>query len=894
MATHPQDVTAHRERLQSRLSPQALEATLADTAKRVAACRQLLSDAHDDIKARFLSGTAVESVVAERAETVDKVIVASWHFFGAAIETQSDLAAVGGYGRGDLHPHSDIDLLVLLEADKPAGMDHAISQFLTFLWDIGLEVGHSVRTLEDCEAQARSDVTVLTTLMETRLLAGPGTLFAQLPHRIRTEVMWNAADFFRAKVAEQINRHHRYHDTAYNLEPNVKGSPGGLRDVQTIFWIARRHLGVGSLEELVDHNYLTEGQLRILTAGQAFLWRIRFGLHLLTGRREDRLLFDYQIKLAQMLGYEDATFTLAVEQLMQRYYRTVRELSRLNEMLLQLFEEAILLDASVAPTPLNPRFQTRHNYLEAVSDDVFTREPSALLEIFLLLEQNLDLKGLSARTIALIKQHLWLIDEEFRQNPRHQRLFLDILRAPQGVTRTLKRMNTYGVLGLYIPAFGRIVGRMQYDLFHAYTVDEHTLFVVENLRRLSLPRFDHEFPHGSSVMQQIERPEVAYLAGLFHDIAKGRGGDHSELGAVDAEAFCLEHGMSRYDARLVAWLVQQHLLLSMTAQKKDINDPIVVNEFARTVGDDAHLDYLYVLTLADVRGTNPKIWNSWKDTLFWELYQSTKRALRRGFSNPIDQDELILETQANAEKLLRETGLEPAIWQPIWTNFTDEYYLRHRPEEIAWHTRVLAREPEPRSLLVDVSDSIAGGLTVIMVYSDSERRSFVRTTAALDDLGLNIVDARIVPMTEKHNLDTYCVLESDGSPITDSRRLNEIRQRLRKVLMQQDSQSLKVTRRAPRQVRMFTTPVQVSLSHDPMNQRTVIELVASDRPGMLFQIGKVLEANDVTLQNAKIATIGERAEDVFFVTTEQNTPLDDAQSERLQKALQDALSEPKN
>jgi [protein-PII] uridylyltransferase len=894
MASTLQEATDAREELESRLTPEALNATLADTGSRVAACRQLLIDAHDRIKARFLAGAPVEEVVAERAETVDKVIVASWHFFGAAVEAQGDLAAVGGYGRGDLHPHSDIDLLVLLAQERPAGTDQAISQFLTFLWDIGLEVGHSVRTLEDCEAQARGDVTVLTTLMETRLLAGTGALFAQLPAHISTDLMWNAGEFFQAKVDEQIERHHRYHDTAYNLEPNVKGSPGGLRDVQTIFWIARRHLGVSSLEELVDHNYLTEGQLRLLTAGQAFLWRIRFGLHLLTGRREDRLLFDYQIKLAQMLGYEDATFTLAVEQLMQRYYRTVRELSRLNEMLLQLFEEAILLDPSVPPTPINSRFQTRHSYLEAVDDDVFTREPSALLEIFLLLEQNLDLKGLSARTIAQIKQHLWLIDEEFRQNPRHQRLFLDILRAPQGVTRTLKRMNTYGVLGLYIPAFGRIVGRMQYDLFHAYTVDEHTLFVVENLRRLSLSRFDHEFPHGSSVMQQLDKPEAAYLAGLFHDIAKGRGGDHSELGSVDAEAFCLEHGMSRYDARLVAWLVQQHLLLSMTAQKKDISDPNVINEFARTVGDEAHLDYLYVLTLADIRGTNPKIWNSWKDTLFWELYQSTKRALRRGFSNPIDQDELIHETQAQAKELLMEAGLEPHAWEAIWSSFTAEYFLRHRPEEIAWHTRVLEAESAPSRLLVDLSDSIAEGLTVIMIYADAELRSFVRTTAALDELGLNIVDARIVPMTEDHNLDTYCVLESDGSSITDPRRLNEIRYRLVKVLSQQDSQSLKVTRRAPRQVRMFTTPVQVSLSREPTNQRTVIELVASDRPGMLFQIGKAFEQCNVTLQNAKISTIGERAEDVFFVTTQDNTPLDDEQSERLGAALRKALAEPDN
>ena len=873
----------------------ALDAALRGDMTAVGPFREALRQAGDKLSERFKRNEPIEDLVRARAfDIIDQIILSAWRHFAEELLTRVDLVAVGGYGRGELHPQSDIDLLVLLDTRIENNADESIGRFLTFLWDIGLEVGHSVRTLDDCEAQARGDVTVLTTLMETRLLDGPGLLFAELPTRIGTGQMWPSADFFHAKVEEQIARHGRYHDTAYNLEPNVKGSPGGLRDIQMINWIARRHLGAAKLEDLVQHDFLTEGQLRILTAGRAFLWRVRFGLHLLTGRREDRLLFDHQVKLAQMLGYEDASFTLAVEQLMQRYYRTVMEISRLNEMLLQLFEEAILLDKNEPPIPIGPRFQSRNGYLEVADEQVFARDPSALLEIFLLLEQNLDLRGVNARTIALIKQHLWLIDEEFRQNPRHHRLFLDVLRAPQGVTRTLKRMNTYGVLGLYIPAFGRVVGRMQYDLFHAYTVDAHTLFVVENLRRFALPRFDDEFPTCSAVMQRLEKPEVAYLAGLFHDIAKGRGGDHSELGAVDAEAFCLEHGMSRYDARLVAWLVQHHLLLSLTAQKKDLNDPNVINEFARTVGDQSHLDFLYVLTVADVRGTNPKIWNSWKDTLFWELYQSTRRALRRGLANPIDKEELIHDRQAQAEQILYQAGLPPDRWQKLWSSFTEEYFLRHRPEEIAWHTRVLAEGTDPGSIVVDVNELISQGLTSIVVYSPEDTRSFVRATAILDELGLTIVDARLIPLTKTQSLDTYCVLESDGSPILERRRLDEIRHCLFKALTSRDAQSLKVTRRAPRQVRMFSTPVQISLSKDPENQRTVIELVAGDRPGLLLQVAKILEQQEVALQNAKIATIGERAEDVFFVTTADQRPLDDVQSERLGKALREGLSENRN
>jgi [protein-PII] uridylyltransferase len=479
---------------------------------------------------------------------------------------------------------------------------------------------------------------------------------------------------------------------------------------------------------------------------------------------------------------------------------------------------------------------------------------------------------------------------ELRQIPRHHRLFLDILRAPQGVTRTLKRMNTYGVLGLYIPAFGRIVGRMQYDLFHAYTVDAHTLFVVENLRRFALPRFDSEFPSCSAVMQRLEKPEIAYLAGLFHDIAKGRGGDHSELGSVDAEAFCLEHGMSRYDARIVAWLVQSHLLLSLTAQKKDLNDPKVVVEFARKVGDQTHLDYLYVLTVADVRGTNPKIWNSWKDSLFGELYQSTRRALRRGVSNPIDKEEFIKGRQAEAEKLLSQAGLARPSYETIWTGFTEEYFLRHRPEEIAWHTRVLAESASPGTITVDVNDVVVPGLVSVAVASPEGTRSFMRATAVLDELGLTIVDARIVPLA-KSSLDTYCVLESDGSTITERRRLDEIRHRLLKALTTGGDQGLKVTRRAPRQVRMFSTPVQITISPDGPNARTIVELVAGDRPGLLFQVAKIFDQEHVALQNAKIMTVGERAEDVFFVTNAARQPLDEAACERLGQSLREGLAE---
>ena len=849
----------------------------------IPACRSHLVAATLELAARFEAGANVRDLVHDRARVVDETILAAWNHFIQPAQDEYALFAVGGYGRGELHPHSDIDLMILVPTTEPGAMDEPISAFITFLWDIGLEVGHSVRTLDDCKQRASEDVQILTTLMEARVLADAPDSALALSRTLAPDQMWADAEFFRAKVKEQQQRHGRYHDTAYNLEPNIKSSPGGLRDIQTILWLAQRHLGAGSLDELVDHGFLTPGQLRLLNSGEEFLWRIRFGLHKLTGRREDRLLFDHQTKMASELGYEDATFTLAVEQLMQRYYRTVMDTSRLNEMLIQLFEESILLDEDAPAISLSPRFQARNGYLEAVNQDVFVREPSALLELFVLLEQNLDLKGVNAHTISLIKQHLWLIDEEFRQNPRNHRLFLTILKAPQGVTRTLKNMNTYGVLGLYIPAFGRIVGRMQYDLFHAYTVDAHTLFVVENLRRLSLPRFDHELPECSRIMQSLAKPEIAYLAGLFHDIAKGRGGDHSALGAVDAEAFCLEHGMSDYDSRLVAWLVSHHLQLSITAQKRDLNDPEVITEFAKLVGDRTHLDYLYLLTVADVRGTNPQLWNAWKDSLFRELYISTRRALRRGLENPIDKEQLISQTQARAEKMLSQTDIDPQFWRDLWSRLSDEYFLRYQAEEIAWHAETLSQQPPSEKLLVEISDELRGGSTAIMAYAPYALHSFARITGTLDEFGLNILDARIIPTGDDHNLDTYWVLDADGTPLNEPRRIAELHRAIMKAL-DRGQESVPVTRRAPRQVRMFSTPLRIHFSHDAANQRTVLELVAGDRPGLLSRIGRVFHDLEIDLENAKITTVGERAEDVFFVS-HAGHPLPDALCAELSERL---------
>ena len=849
--------------------------------------RQVLEHGSELLKDRFAANEAIEDLVRDRARLVDITLRAAWVCHAGKFADDLALIAVGGYGRGELHPSSDIDIMVLLPKSDSADWQPDIERFLTFLWDIGLEVGHSVRSIDDCQRESLADISVATTLFEARLLAGPESLFAGMRRALAPDRLWSSQDFFEAKVKEQTERHHRYFDTAYNLEPNVKSSPGGLRDIQTIGWVAKRHFGTDTLDELVAHGFLTREELRKLKAGQSFLWKVRFGLHVLTGRREDRLLFDYQIKLAKLFGYEDASFTLAVEQLMQKYYRTVMDVSLLNEMLLQLFREAILTQSG-PPTAVNPRFQIRNDYLEVTHPEVFARNPSALLELFVLLQQHPELRGVRAETIRLIGAHLGLIDEEFRQNPRHHRLFMEILCAPVGVTHELRRMNLYGVLGRYIPSFGRVVGRMQYDLFHAYTVDAHTLFVVSNLRRLAMPKYNDEFPALSQIMQSLPRQELAYLAALFHDIAKGRGGDHSELGAVDAEAFCLEQGLGRYEARLVAWLIRNHLILSITAQKKDISDPDIIHDFARRVGDQVHLDYLYVLTVADVRGTNPKLWNAWKARLFEEFYERTKRALRRGLETPVDQEELIRETQEQARLKMPDVAQDRV--SRVWSQWTEAYFLRYTPEEIAWQTTLLAgRDPLDDTPLVAIRQLTDRGGTAVLTYTPRRLHSFARTTAVLDQMGLNVVDARLISSANGFSLETYVVLEDSGAVISDPSRMREIEHGLWRNLRQSEESPATVTRRAPRQVRMFSTPTQVNFTLDTRNDRTILELVAADRPGLLSEVGKVFKAERVAINGAKIMTVGERAEDVFYITDAEGRPLQEEACQRVQNSLVRAL-----
>lgn len=848
---------------------------------------QALAEADEQLATAFDNGVAVERLVRGRAQVLDLLLTQAWT---ARFRSRKDLAliAVGGYGRGELHPYSDIDLLILHSSPLDTATEAKISSFLSLLWDMRLDVGHSVRTLEESEQACREEITICTNLIESRRVAGNMELFRQLRALTRPSILWSSLQFFKAKLSEQKARHKKYHGTAYRLEPNIKESPGGLRDLQNIGWVAKRHFQVDSLEKLVEQGFLTEQEYRRLMQGQEMLWRIRFALHRLTGRKEDRLLFEHQRALAVQLGYSGPG-NRAVEAFMQDYYRSVMEIERLNEMLLQHFREVILFaHKDEQPRILNTRFHSCHGYLEVRNAGVFAHYPPALLEIFLCLARNPDLKGVRASTIRLVREHLHLIDERFRRDPINRDLFMEILRQPRGVTHQLRRMNRYGVLAAYLPAFAQIVGRMQFDLFHVYTVDEHTLFIIRNLRRFAVPDHRNEFPLCSQIMENFERPELLYLAGLFHDIAKGRGGDHSELGAEEALNFCQHHGIDTENAKLVAWLVRNHLLMSMTAQKRDISDPQVIAAFSHQLGNQKRLDYLFLLTVADIRATNPELWNDWRHTLLTQLYRATLRHLQGNREERGQlRDDRLARARQRAREVLRSANFSNGACEGIerlWSHFGPEYFLQYDPAQILWHCRTLLAAVTETQAQVDMRTNDSRAVTEIFIYTPDRPHIFASASAVLERLGLNVVEAQIHTTDDGFTVDTFFVLEGRGTVIDDEFRLHEIKDALIEALSQPKEAGL-VNRRQTRGQRIFT--VDTKLEYTQEDRRTALHLLTADRPGLLSRIGSVFINQQVRLQKAKIATLGERADDVFYITDLDATPL--REPERLDTLRQEIL-----
>ena len=872
------------------------QAELALKASPIAAFKKAIRHAREVLDGRFRAGRDIRRLIEDRAWFVDNILQQAWEQFDWSEEADIALLAVGGYGRGELHPYSDIDLLILLDSDDHEIFREPIERFLTLLWDIGLEVGQSVRSVNECAQEGRADLTVITNLMESRTIAGPERLRQRMLEVTSPSQMWPSKDFFLAKRAEQKTRHHKYNDTEYNLEPNVKGSPGGLRDIQTILWVARRQYGTLNLHALAGEGFLLESENNLLASSQEFLWKVRYALHMLAGRSEDRLLFDYQSSIAGLLGYQDSDAKLAIERFMQKYYRVVMSIAQLSDLIIQHFEEVILSeDESGNTQPINSRFQLHDGYIEATRHNVFKRTPFAMIEIFVLMAQHPEIKGVRADTIRLLREHRHLINDDFRNDIRNTSLFIELFKCEIGIHRNLRRMNRYGILGLYLPEFGHIVGQMQHDLFHIYTVDAHTLNLIKHLRKLQYTQVSEKFPLASKIMGKLPKPELIYLAGLYHDIGKGRGGDHSELGAVDAEAFCARHHLPNWDTRLIVWLVQNHLVMSTTAQRKDLSDPQVIHDFAQFVGDEIHLDYLYVLTVADINATNPTLWNSWRASLLRQLYTETKRALKRGLENPVDREEQIRRTQSAALDILVRNGTDPDDVEHLWSQLGDDYFLRHTAGDVAWHSDAILQQPVdggPLVLIKETTQREFEGGTQIFIYAPDQHDFFAVTVAAMDQLNLNIHDARVITSSSQFTLDTYIVLDNDGGSIGDNpQRIKQIRDGLTDALRNLDDYPTIIQRRVPRQLKYFAFPPQVTIHNDAQRPVTVLELSAPDRPGLLARIGKIFLEFDLSLQNAKIATLGERVEDVFFITDADNLPLSDPQlCGRLQDAIVEQLS----
>ena len=809
-----------------------------------------------------------------RAYFVDKILSKLWcqHQLD---EFQISLIAVGGYGRGELHPQSDVDILILTQEKIDQELEEKISAFITQLWDVKLDIGSSVRNVKECLKQAVNDVTVATNLMEMRKIAGNDALTQQLLPLLNEDVFWTSKKFFVAKRKEQQQRHQQYHGAAYTLEPNLKANPGALRDIQTIAWVAKRHFSANSLDELINHNYLTHNEFFELLECQDYLWRMRFALHFVAGRSENRLLFDYQADVAEMMGFGDKG-KLAVERMMKRFFRIIARVAELNTILLQHFDQAIL--KPITPPKIeniDDDFFISDGLIQVHNSRLFMRSVK-IMRMFLIIAQNDKVIGIHSQTLRTLRNARRRLISGLEDYAKCRRYFMEIIKHPKGLGLSFSLMHRHSILGAYIPEWKNIVGQMQFDLFHAYSVDEHSYRLIKNLYRFSQVEHNHQFPLCSKIVQRIRKPELLYLAGIFHDIAKGRGGDHAKLGAVDALAFCKSHQLNDHDGRMVAWLVKNHLLMSVTAQRRDISDEAVIKEFGNIVRDEAHLDYLYCLTVADMRATNESLWNSWKANLLLDLYDATKRAFRRGLEKPVDMRLKIRENQQQALALLK--AIDPfneSLLMSLWEEFKSDYFLRYSPEQIFWHCQNILSHDRTKSLVLISPKPYRGG-SEVFIFTKERANIFATTVGLLGMKKLSILDAKIITSKTGYTLNTFVVLDNKGKTLDDRGRALAIANALVTKLAL-PTYSHPTVKPLTKKMTQFKFKTQVSFVKSPVKNKTMLEIVTLDHPGLLAQIAQVFQQQALQIHTAKITTFGEKAEDVFTLSNCENNALSETE-----------------
>ncbi|MEY4592910.1 MAG: uridylyl-transferase, partial [Pseudomonadota bacterium] len=821
--------------------------------------RDRLKEGQRVLAETYLAKPEPQRILQGRSKLVDEVLSALWQ--DIQMPETAALIAVGGYGRGELYPASDVDLLILLSASPSEAMQAQLEKLIGLFWDIGLEVGHSVRTTEECIEEAKSDITIQTAMLESRLITGCLDCFVSFEKAIKSSI--SAPVFYKAKKLEQQERYIRFNETPYSLEPNTKESPGGLRDLQVILWISKA-TGYGSeWKDLEKHGFITHSETLQIQRCERFLQNVRIRLHLLLKRREDRLMFDHQQALAEQFECEATKARRAPEVLMQQYYKNAKLITQLNTILLQNIGTDIFPLRELAVTPVNERFQMIHDLLDVTSETLFETTPNAILESFWLMQQHPELKGMTARTLRALWRGRDLINPAFRKDPANHEMFLKLFQSERGIVHEFRRMNQYSILGRYIPAFGNIVGQMQHDLFHVYTVDQHTMMVLRNLRRFSIEMMGHEFPLCTRLMNAFPRYWVLYIAALFHDIAKGRGGDHSQLGMVDARHFCEDHQLDPEDTELVVWLVGSHLCMSAVAQREDLSDPDVIAHFAERVGSIRKLTALYLLTVADIRGTSPKVWNAWKGKLLEDLYHLALNRLENG-QPEAPPTGIIQERQAEALRLLRFFALADSVHERLWKQLDTVYFLRHSADEIAWHTRALhyrVRNPEP---IIKARLDSTGGLQV-MVFTEDQPDLFARIVGFFSKMGYTIVDAKIHTTRHGYALDSFILLNTSGEPC-EREAATIVEHELSTRLKEQTPVPKPTSGRLSREVKHFPIVPEVDIRADDRGTCYILSIVAADRPGLLLTVATLLGKHQVHLHTAKISTLGDRAEDSFLVS----------------------------